>query len=95
MNRADAIPSLAPSQFAPTRTINGVEMVDAFIGIENKGVLNALQVQGVIINCDLDEFVTAQIPVNKLSAIARIPGVTDVEISKLVEERKSRALWKI
>ena len=85
MNHADAIPSLAPSQFAPTRTINGVEMVDAFIGIENSGVLNVLQAQGVIINCNLEDFVTAQIPVNKLSEITRIPGVTDVEISKLVE----------
>ncbi|MBQ3364805.1 MAG: S8 family serine peptidase [Muribaculaceae bacterium] len=85
MNHADAIPSMAPHQFAPTHIINGVEMVDAFIEIDNKGVLNALQAQGVIINCDLDEFVTAQIPVDMLAKIGDIPGVINVEMSKLVD----------
>ena len=84
-NHADAIPSMAPSMYAPPRIINGVEMVDAFISFENRDVLKVLQAQGVIINCELDDFVTAQIPVNKLIEIARMPGVTDVEISKLVE----------
>lgn len=84
-NYADDIASMTSHQFSPSRIINGVEMVDAFIEIDNKGVLNALQAQGVIINCDLDEFVTAQIPVDKLAQIGQMPGVVNVEISKLVD----------
>ena len=84
-NHADAIPMMAPSKFAPPRIIDGIEMVDAFISFDNRDVLKSLQAQGVIINCELDDFATAQIPVNKLSEIARMPSVTDVEISKLLE----------
>ena len=85
MNHSDDISSMTSHQFSPSRIINGVEMVDAFIEIDNKGVLNALQAQGVIINCDLDEFVTAQIPVDKLAQVGQMPGVVNVEISKLVD----------
>ena len=73
------------SQFAPSRMINGTEMVDAFIDIENKDVIRSLKAQGVIVNCEFGDFITAQIPVEKLAHIHHIPGVVNVEISKLVE----------
>lgn len=72
-------------QFAPTRLINGVEMADAFIGIENHSVISTLERHGVIVNCEFDGFVTAQIPVKELSRISRLPGVTEVEISRMVK----------
>ena len=73
------------SQFAPSRMINGTEMVDAFIDIENKDVIKTLKAQGVIVNCEFGDFITAQIPVEKLAHIHHIPGVVNVEISRLVE----------
>lgn len=73
------------SQFAPTRFINGIEMVDAFIGFDNRAVISTLKSQGVIVNCEFDGFVTAQVPVSKLAQISKIPGVTELEISRMVE----------
>ena len=74
-----------PSQFAPTRMINGKEMIDAFIGIDNKAVISTLRAHGVIVNCEFDDFVTAQVPVAKLTQVSNLEGVTDIEISKLME----------
>lgn len=73
------------SQFAPPYMLNGVEMVDAFIDIESSSALPALRAQGVIINCEFDGFVTAQVPVARLEKVAQLPGVINVEISKLVQ----------
>ena len=74
-----------PSQFAPTHMINGKEMIDAFIGIDNKAVIHTLRAHGVIVNCEFDDFVTAQVPVAKLTQVSNLKGVTDIEISKLME----------
>ena len=72
-------------QYAPPRMVNGVEMVDAFIDIENKSAINALRKSGVIINCEFDDFVTAQVPLSILDKVTDIRGVKGVEISKLIE----------
>ena len=79
------IRSMFPSQFAPSRMVNGVEMVDAFIDIADKGAIESLQRNGVIINCEFNGFVTAQIPVDRLAMISKLKGVIDVEMSKVVE----------
>ena len=72
-------------QYAPPRMVNGVEMVDAFIDIENKSAINALRKSGVIVNCEFDDFVTAQVPLSILDKVTEIRGVKGVEISKLIE----------
>ncbi len=72
-------------QYAPPRMVNGVEMVDAFIDIENKSAINALRKSGVIINCEFDDFVTAQVPLSILDKVTKIRGVKGLEISKLIE----------
>jgi subtilisin family serine protease len=81
-------PSFSNS-FHPTlaqpRIIAGVEMIDAFIEIENKSVLKTLENSGVIINCEFEDFVTAQIPVSRLTKVSELPGVINVEISKILE----------
>ena len=77
--------SLYKSQYARPMMINGVEMVDAFIDIESVSALPILRSHGVIINCEFDGFVTAQVPVELLPKITQLPGVSDVEISKVVE----------
>ncbi len=69
-------------RFMPPYNVDGVDMVDAFIAVENDLVLNSLSRAGVIINSRFDGFVTAQIPVDKLTDVCRVAGVTDVEISR-------------
>lgn len=70
------------SRFFPARFIDGCEMVDAFIGIENEAVITQLQAYGVNVNSIFDGFLTAQIPVDRLIDVCQMHGVTDVEISQ-------------
>ena len=79
MSQADVSES---SRFFPSRIIDGREMVDAFIAIDNEAVISMLQANGVNVNCIFDGFLTAQVPVDRLVNICRLPGVTDVEISQ-------------
>ena len=78
--------------FAPSRMVNGVEMVDAFIEVADNGVIEELKKRGVIINSTFDGFVTSQIPVNLLETVSSMTGVTNVEISKLMEFCTDRTL---
>ena len=73
------------SQYASTQMINGIEMVDAFIDIENESAVQSLRKYGVIVNCVFDDFVTAQIPLTTLDRVSDIPGVKGVEISRIME----------
>jgi len=73
------------NRFVPPHMVDGQEMVDAFIGIKDANVIPLLQNSGVVVNSLFDEFVTAQIPVDKLYQVSSLRGVTDVEISKRVE----------
>ena len=73
------------SQYAPPTMINGVEMVDGFIDIDNVQAIPILKSHGVIINCVFDGFVTAQMPVDKLTTLTEIPGVSNVEVSRVLE----------
>lgn len=73
------------SRFAPTRIVNGIEMADVFIDFENPGIIPMLKANGVIVHCVFDDFLTAQVPVNRLEAISRLKGVTNLEISGVAE----------
>lgn len=74
-----------PSRYTQSYMKNGVEMIDAFIAVDNLSVLDVLRAQGVVINCEFDGFVTAQIPVSILALVSKISGVKDVEISKVMD----------
>ena len=71
--------------FASPRIVKGVEMIDAFIEIKDKSVIEDLKSLGVIVNCEFDGFVTSQIPVALLDEVSWLSGVTNVEISKVME----------
>jgi subtilisin family serine protease len=73
------------SRFFPSRVIDGCEMVDAFIGIKSQAAISGLQAHGVVVNCIFDGFVTAQVPVDRLTDICRLHGVTDVQVSDKLE----------
>ena len=73
------------SRYLPPRMVDGKEMVDAFVAIESPAVIPALRSQGVVVNCEFDGFVTAQIPLDRLAHVAQMPGVTDVGLSERVE----------
>ncbi len=85
--RFQPMPSLMGqySTYVPAQMVNGIEMVDAFIAIDSDDVIDALQNEGVHVNCIFDGFVTAQIPVRRLTDISLLTGVTDVEISRKVQ----------
>lgn len=72
-------------EYAPPRLINGVEYVDAFISFKDKYVISKLKARGVIVNCVFDDFLTAQIPMNRLETVSRISGVDNVEMSRMME----------
>ena len=70
------------SQFFPPRMIDGQEMVDAFIAVDDMSAIDKLQQAGVVVNCCFEGFVTAQIPVDDLIGICEMPCVRDIEISR-------------
>ena len=83
-NRTEALKTLS-TEFAPPQIINGVEMVDAFIGIDDANVIPVLESWGVIVNSKFDGFVTALIPLHRLSRVEDIPGVNDIQMSRMLE----------
>ena len=85
LHNGEDISEMFSSQFAPPYLVDGVEVVDAFIDIENKEAIKALKANGIIVNCDFDDFVTAQVPVSMLPRVTRIAGVTNIELSRIME----------
>ncbi|MBQ3732102.1 MAG: hypothetical protein II905_10155, partial [Muribaculaceae bacterium] len=83
-HNAEAMAAYQPRFTAP-RMVDGVEMVDAFIDISNQDVTATLKAHGVKVNCVFDGFVTALVPVERLAEVSCLPGVKEVEISRLVE----------
>ena len=75
----------ALSRFAHSRIIDGQEMIDCFIAINNGEAISRLRGAGVIVGCEFDGFVTAQVPVDKLEQVSRIAGVSNVEISSKMQ----------
>lgn len=71
----------AVSRFASSRMVDGREMIDCFIAIDNEGIIPKLRMAGVDVNCEFDGFVTAQVPVDQLAQVSQIVGVSDVEVS--------------
>ncbi len=73
------------SSYVAPRIVNGVKMIDAFIAVDNNGVVDALRKEGVMINCEFDGFVTARVPVSCLERISLLNGVKDVSISRALD----------
>lgn len=85
MLSAPGMASTPMCQYAQPRMVNGVEMVEAFIDIDNSSAVEKLRSHGVIVKSEFDDFVTATVPVALLDRIADIPGVRGIEISKMLE----------
>ncbi|MBR4829752.1 MAG: S8 family serine peptidase [Muribaculaceae bacterium] len=49
-------------------------------------MIQSLKGHGVIVECEFDGFVTAHIPVDRLYEISQIPGVINVEVSRVLEQ---------
>jgi len=60
------------------------QTVRAFVHIRDKSVKGQLEALGVIIDCDFDEFLTARIPVGRLSDVLELEGVTYVNVEQKV-----------
>ncbi|MBR5030188.1 MAG: S8 family serine peptidase, partial [Muribaculaceae bacterium] len=69
------------SILASPKAVNGVECVECFISLEGSS-FSELEKMGVNVTGNFKDFVTAQVPVNKLEAVARIKSVKQVGIAR-------------
>ncbi len=69
---------------AKPRVIDGVEMIDAFIGL-NGTSLDALKALGVRIQRQFKGFVTASIPVDKIHDVAALTTVNRVQVAQVMK----------
>jgi len=86
--RSRAVPACCANEepiFAPTRVIDGEELVDAFVVIDDEATIAKLTSLGVRDICSLDGLFTARIPVSRLVEVCQLPGVADVEISRALQ----------
>ena len=67
-------------------TINGVVYISCFIHLNNPADLSAVRALGVEVHSTFDglDFITANVPVNQLEALARIDNVTKIEVAELM-----------
>lgn len=72
-------------QYAPSFVRGGVEWVDAFVDIQSPSAIPLLTSHGAVVGSEFDGFVTAQIPVWRLEEISSLPGVLQVERSRMLE----------
>ena len=69
------------SRFAASHMIDGQEMIDCFIAMDDARAIAHLQQAGVVVGCQFDGFITAQVPVSQLEQISTLAGVKNVEVS--------------
>ncbi|MBR5726391.1 MAG: S8 family serine peptidase [Muribaculaceae bacterium] len=83
--RMNSFQSIGFSKYVPPQTVEGREVVDAFVAIENDRIIDKLKTIGVEIQTVFDGFVTARIPVDLLERVSTMAGVTDIDVSRRVE----------
>ncbi|MBQ9821493.1 MAG: S8 family serine peptidase, partial [Muribaculaceae bacterium] len=66
---------------APSRVVNGVEMVSAFIHVDPNATAQ-IERMGVIIQERFKKFVVAMIPVDKIESVAQIASVKQVNVAR-------------
>ena len=74
----------APYAIAQPRKIGGVEMIDAFIGLDGTSV-QELEALGVRIQRVFKGFVTAGIPVDKIHDVAALAVVNRIQVAQVMQ----------
>lgn len=69
---------------AKSRVIDGVEMIDAFIGLKGTSV-EALEALGVRIQRRFKGFVTASIPVDRINDVAALSSVSRIQVAQVMK----------
>ena len=75
------------SGFAPTEIIDNVEMIDAFIYLQNPNIVSSLESKGVIVMTIFDKFVTAKVPIDKIEEIGNLSDVIQIDVSRLLQPK--------
>lgn len=75
------------SGFAPTEIIDNVEMIDAFIYLQNPNSVSSLESKGVIVMTLFDKFVTAKVPIDKIEEIGNLSDVIQIDVSRLLQPK--------
>ena len=67
-------------------TIDGVAYISCFIHLSNPSDLSSVRNLGVMVQNTFDgqNFITAQVPVNQLDALANVANVTNVEVAQMM-----------
>ena len=81
--RADAVAQAPNGQgtLAQPKAINGVEYVECFITVDGS-LIDEIEALGVLVTSKFNDFVAAQVPVDKIEAVARLKGVKQVGIAR-------------
>jgi len=81
--RANAVAQAPDAQgtLAQPKAINGVEYVECFITVDGS-LIDEIEALGVLVTSKFNDFVAAQVPVDKIEAVARLKGVKQVGIAR-------------
>ena len=81
--RANAVAQAPDGQgtLAQPKAINGVEYVECFITVDGS-LIDEIEALGVLVTGKFTDFVAAQVPVDKIEAVARLKGVKQVGIAR-------------
>ena len=63
--------------------IDGVEMIDAFITVDDINNLSPLEAKGVIVEAKFTDFITSKIPIDRIVEISELDCVRQIEVSRM------------
>lgn len=63
--------------------IDGVEMIDAFITVDDINNLSPLEAKGVIVEAKFTDFITSKIPIGRIVEISELDCVKQIEVSRM------------
>ena len=77
-------------KIAEAETVNGMQMISAFIAVSNND-FSGLESLGVVIQAKFNNLATALIPVDKIEKVAALSNVTRIEVAEILEPQTDRA----
>lgn len=71
-------------KIAEAETVNGVQMISAFIAVNNND-FSGLESLGVVFQAKFNNLATTLIPVDKIEQVAALSNVTRIEVAEILE----------
>ncbi|MCH4155783.1 MAG: S8 family peptidase [Muribaculaceae bacterium] len=80
-----AIQNPSRAGFVKTIRIRGVETIGTFITVNDDSDIAAIKSLGAVINARVGDIIMAQVPVDRLEAVAQLASVASVDVAKPVK----------